>query len=105
MMVKQTDKELKEDIERVADYYGYDSRVNQTIEEMSELMQAFMKQRRYPEQEGRQAQVIEEIADVLVCIDQIIYLAGIDGEAIEGIKSAKMKRELSRIARSAGLKG
>lgn len=83
----------------VADYYGYDTRCDQTIEEMAELAQAIIKERRYPEErEKRRADIKEEIADVFVCLTQLIYLTRTSFDEISEIADGKIQRELVRIS-------
>ncbi len=71
-------------IEKIADKYGYQMQSRQLIEEMAELTQAINKLWRFEqgevkpqlvwkERELRQ-NIIEEIADVEICLRQIRYL-------------------------------
>lgn len=56
-------------IKTIADHYGLDSQLNILQEELAELIQAVSKYRR-----NGSSDIIEEIADVFIMIDQVIYL-------------------------------
>ena len=95
-------EETKDKIYQVADHYDEESQTDMLIEEMSELIKALLKNRRarkgYTDTPVRQTicNIEEEIADVLVMLIQIIYLA--DFEDIEEIIEEKLDRQLERIA-------
>ena len=88
-----------------ANYYGFFAQKDQLIEELAELIQAMNKYCRtcgngqsteLSHYEARH-NVIEEIGDVEVMLHQIKYLMGIDEEAIEESKCAKILRTQVRI--------
>ena len=89
---------------RIADYYGLDKQCNQTIEECGELIQALAKFNRVkgngfdkPIKLGEAFEmIIEEIADVQICINQLIYLTKRQYE-INEITSYKLNRQIKRI--------
>ena len=56
------------------------------IEEMAELTQAFCKQNR-----GKTSNIVEEMADVSLVLEQLIYLLGCSKE-IQEIKKEKIER-------------
>lgn len=87
--VQKDDMKLK----KIADHYGFTSQANMLIEESAEFTQAVCKLRRGNENEY--AHIQEELADVLVCAEQLKYLLGAD--EIESIMSAKLDRQLQRI--------
>lgn len=88
----------------IADYYGLDKQCNQTIEECGELIQALAKFNRVkgngfdtPVKLGEAFEmIIEEIADVQICINQLIYLTKRQYE-INEITSSKLNRQIRRI--------
>jgi NTP pyrophosphatase (non-canonical NTP hydrolase) len=82
-------------IKWIAMYYGLEAQLNQTSEELAELVVAINKYRRKGE-EARQ-NLVEEIADVEIMIYQIKYLLGIDEDDILKIKSEKAQRQVKRI--------
>lgn len=100
--MEEKEKEL---LVTIADNYGYESQSIQCVEECAELIQAIIKFRRTQgmgqktDQDGMIAylNIIEEIADVEVMIEQMIYLLKIDREDIEAIKKQKINRTISRM--------
>lgn len=56
-------------LKTIADHYGLDSQLNILQEELSELIQAVSKFRR-----GDPSHIIEEIADVYIMLEQVIFL-------------------------------
>ena len=56
--------------------YGVKSQVDVAIEEMAELTQALIKNRRYPEDEEIRKNVREEMADVSIMLDQLKIIFG-----------------------------
>lgn len=90
--------QMKSDIEKIAQYYGYDNQSMQLIEEMAELTQAINHLRRidnYEDVKSRQA-VFEEIADVEIMLEQIKYLLNCHDE-VESMKKYKVNRQLGRV--------
>lgn len=88
----------------IAVHYGFDMQRNQTIEECGELIQALAKLNRtkgdscdmpVTEDEARK-KVIEELADVSICIRQLIFLMSCEYE-INEITTEKLNRQLKRI--------
>ena len=86
----------EEKVKRIADYYGWNNQLKQLAEECSELSVESLHYIR----EGRGIERIsEEIADVLIMIQQIIHLLGGGREDIEKYAEFKLDRQLSRIER------
>lgn len=93
-------------LKTIADHYGLDSQFNILQEELAELIQAISKYRR-----GDQSHILEEIADVIIMIEQVIYLLDrsdnlrdIKGEICLKI-DIKILRQLQRIDEEAGNNG
>ncbi len=89
-----TDERIKE----IADHYGLDSQLSMMQEECAELIQAISKYRRTGDVQG----VYEELADVHIMFDQLIYLleekTGDDVISILSIEKAKkIQRQLGRM--------
>ena len=63
----------KKDLIEIADKLGYEEQSMQLIEEMAELIQAINKYRRYDDIE-KLLNLIEELADVNIVLEQVIYL-------------------------------
>lgn len=81
----------------IADHYGLESQLNILQEELAELIQAVSKYRR-----GDPSHIIEEIADVEIMLDQVVYLldkkTSVDTEQLIGLHiEKKLRRQLKRI--------
>lgn len=96
-------------LKRIAHYYGYTEQASQLVEEMAELTQALNKFRRkrkeYMETKSNPAQgtiedvtgtLIEELADVSICLEQVVYLLNAKKD-VEDIREEKIKRQLERM--------
>ena len=79
---------------RIADYYGQDSRLRQLAEECSELS---VESLHYIRERGATERISEEMMDVLIMIQQIIYLLGDDVEKLAKYADFKLDRQLGRI--------
>lgn len=98
-----------ESICKIANFYGYDAQSRQLIEEMAELTQAINKYWRKDLECGErdifhtlkgsptEDAIIEEIADVEICLSQLKFLLGIRPYEIEQIIEQKLNRQLERI--------
>lgn len=63
----------EKDLQEIADKLGYEEQSMQLIEEMAELTQAISKYRRYNDTEEL-LDLIEELCDVNIVLEQVIYL-------------------------------
>lgn len=63
----------EKDLLEIADKLGYEEQSMQLIEEMAELTQAISKYRRYNDTEEL-LNLIEELCDVNIVLEQVIYL-------------------------------
>ena len=101
-----------EAIKKIADTYGYDVQSRQLIEEMSELTQAINKYWRKQLECGKRIpfatrpdneewrNIVEEIADVQICIKQVKYLLNIQDKDIIPVLEQKLNRQLERIEKN-----
>lgn len=95
---------LKENIQKIANFYGIDEQSQQCVEEMAELMQALSKYRRsrgHGQPAGKtedecRADIITELADVKIMIYQIEYLLNGRDEIRKEIRR-KVEREIRRM--------
>ena len=99
-----------EEIHKIADYYGYEAQSRQLIEEMAELTQALNKLWRYEnacfngDVYKLKHDIIEEIADVEICLEYVKYLLGCDDSPqqieadVEKVKKFEVDRELERMS-------
>lgn len=86
-------------IKTIANHYGLEKQLDQTVEECSELIQAIMKWKRgdNPDVLKLIYDVAEEMADVWIMINQLTELDDdIFEAAIEDVDS-KLERQLERI--------
>ena len=90
---------------QIASHYGYDNQSQQLIEEMAELTQAICKEKRsrkgqalgdYWKVEDIRSNLIEEVADVKLVLDQLIYILGCSND-IQEIINQKVERTIERM--------
>ena len=86
----------EEKVKQIADFYGLKNQLRQLAEECSELSVESLHYIREREETER---VSEEIVDVLIMIQQVIYLLRDDTEKLEKYADFKLDRQLSRIKR------
>ena len=82
-----------ERIKTIADHYGIENQMRQLAEECSELAVEASHSARI----GTTVKIIEEMAGVLVMMEQVIYLAKIDKCDIEDCINYKLDRQMKRI--------
>ena len=90
----QTEKDL---YERNIKYHGIEQETTIPIEECSELIKAISKCKRYGCVDKYRHNLIEEIADVLIVINELQLIYDISDNDIENIKNTKMDRMDYRI--------
>ena len=86
------------------DRYGIERQSLVAMEELSELQKAISKLVRTPEEKtkplefkGLRHNLIEEMADVLICMDQLINFYKIDRSEIQELIQAKQERQAKRL--------
>ena len=82
-----------ERIKTIADHYGIKKQLRQLAEECSELA----VEASHSARKGTTVKIIEEIADVQIMIEQIIYLARIDRCDIQDCINFKRDRQMKRM--------
>ena len=82
-----------ERIKTIADHYGIKKQLRQLAEECSELA----VEASHSARKSTTVKIIEEMADVEIMIEQVIYLAGIDKCDIEDCIDYKLDRQMKRI--------
>lgn len=85
---------MDERIKQIAEYYGYESQIDQTCEECGEFIVARSKVRRNVP--GAWDNLVEEVADLSIMVDQMKLIIGED--KINKIREQKIGRQLDRIA-------
>lgn len=93
---------IEEKIHRIANYYGADSQLDQTIEEIAELTVAIRKFKRnrcnnITDKVSLLYNLSGEIADVEIILEQLKYLLPFVEEDVEKIKVEKLDRQIKRI--------
>ena len=83
-----------ERIKSIADHYGIEKQLHQLAEECSELA----VEASHSARKGVTVKIIEEMADVLLMIEQVVYLAEIDMCDIEDCIDFKLNRQMNRIS-------
>jgi hypothetical protein len=90
---------MDKDLRNIAEHYGLRVQMRQLIEEMAELTQVICKAERYDLDTVRE-HLVEEVADVEVVLEQVIYLLG--DNRIEQIRAEKIARQKRRIEDAGG---
>ena len=80
-------------IMEIADHYGIEKQLHQLAEECSELA----VEASHSARKGVTVKIIEEMADVLLMMEQVIYLANIAIDDINECIQFKIDRQLERI--------
>ena len=86
----------EEKVKRIADHYGWNNQLRQLAEECSELS---VEALHYIRERGETERISEEIVDVLIMIQQIIYFLRDDTKKLEKYADFKLDRQLRRIER------
>ena len=93
-----------EKIQFIVGYYGLENQLVQTAEEAAELTKAAIKRHKALKEKdtslddriSTQAALVEEIADVMIMIHQIVYAEGIEDD-VELVINEKLDRQMKRI--------
>ena len=83
----------KDKLQMIADHYGIKEQMRQLAEECSELA----VEANHSARKGTTVKIIEEIADVLIMMEQVVYLSGIDRKDIDECIQYKLERQMKRI--------
>ena len=84
------------EIDSVAHINGDDLTLTIATEESAELIQALTKIKRYGFKDEYKGNLQEEIADVLICISELLSLGYIDMSEVEKWHTYKVNREIER---------
>lgn len=80
----------------LAEQKGLELQTTVAMEECAELIQAIAKLKRYGESLERRQHLLEEIADVELCIEQLKHFFDINENDIGFMKRYKIRREMER---------
>ena len=86
--------EQKKQCKKIFNNYGEEHQLNKLTEELGELIQAIAKYRSEPTEENRK-HFAEEMADVLIMLQQLMPVAG--EELVNDYVQQKLNRQLRRI--------
>ena len=84
------------EMDSVAHINGDDLTLTIATEESAELIQALTKVKRYGLKDEYKGNLQEEIADVLICISELLALGYIDMSEVEKWHTYKVNREIKR---------
>lgn len=84
-------------LNKALNHYGVEKQLLVCMEEPAELIQAISKAERYPNDEKRTDELIEEISDVLICIEYLKMIYDIDQSNVEMWINRKLKRISKRM--------
>lgn len=78
----------------IINYYGHEPQKMMLLEEMAELQKEICKDMRYdPDLEA----ITEEVADVLIMMEQVQMMYRIDETKLHEITNSKLRRQLKRM--------
>lgn len=83
-------------LDRVANINGDDLTLTIASEECAELIQAITKVKRYGFHDKYEENLHEEVADVLICIAELVCLGYLDIDKVKDYQKLKINREIER---------
>lgn len=86
--------------EDIINHFGVNRQSRQAMEECGELIQAINKMLRYPDDEIKRLELIEEIADVLIMITQLKIMFSIEKSELGRMIDYKRNRLVQRYRQS-----
>ena len=84
------------ELDKVAHINGDDLTLTITSEECAELIQAISKVKRYGFHDKYEENLHEEVADVLICIAELVCLGYLDIDKVKDYQKLKINREIER---------
>mgnify|MGYP004511475073 CR=1 FL=1 len=84
------------ELDKVAHINGDDLTLTITSEECAELIQSISKVKRYGFHDGYEDNLHEEVADVLICITELVCLGYLDIDKVADYQKLKISREIER---------
>lgn len=83
-------------LDRVANINGDDLTLTIASEECAELIKAITKVKRYGFHDEYEDNLHEEVADVLICITELVCLGYLDIDRVRDYQKMKINREVER---------
>lgn len=84
------------DLDKVAHINGEGLTLTIATEECAELIQAITKLKRYGFYDRYKNDLHEEVADVLICITEVVALGYLDIDKVKDYQKLKINREIER---------
>lgn len=84
------------DLDKVAHINGEGLTLTIATEECAELIQAITKLKRYGFRDEYEENLHEEVADVLICISELVCLGYLDIDKVAEYQKMKLNREVER---------
>lgn len=84
------------DLDKVAHVNGEGLTLTVATEECAELIQAITKLKRYGFHDKYEENLHEEVADVLICIAELVCLGYLDIDKVRDYQKLKINREIER---------
>lgn len=102
--IAEVPQDILEKMKWIADVYGYEAQSRQCIEEMAELTMDINKKWRKDKFGGNdteiavaEANILGEMADVIIMLWQLKYLLGFEGNKLEEAIGYKVNRQVARM--------
>lgn len=92
------------DLDKVAHINGEGLTLTIATEECAELIQAITKLKRYGFYDRYKNDLHEEVADVLICITELVALGYLDIDRVKDYQKLKINREIERAIQKEGLR-
>ena len=83
-------------LDKVANINGDDLTLTIASEECAELIQSITKVKRYGFHDKYEENLHEEVADVLICIAELVCLGYLDIDKVKDYQKLKINREIER---------
>lgn len=99
MSIEQTLGEAHRTIHESVTHYGKDIQGVVCMEECAELIQAVSKVKRYGNTPERHKALVEEMADVAICLDMLADMYDVADNELAGMITAKARRNAERMRR------
>lgn len=84
------------ELDKIANINSDDLTLTITSEECAELIQAITKAKRYGFRDEFENNLHEEVADVLICITELVALGYLDIDKVADYQKLKINREIER---------
>lgn len=84
-------------MEEIINFYGKKTQCNRAMEECAELIQAINKCLRYPDNEEKHTDLVEEMADVAIMLNQLMLIFNVKHDEFNVMIKKKTERILNRL--------